>query len=124
MSDFFAETRMCIDGRARSSAVVWESIQSSVVVCRRRMSKTGGEHMVAKPGWIEELVAGAVRAELERALGRRGGQPVQGEIDKALAELVRRIAAPVQDQADRLAKATADRVIGTLLDGLGGLKRK
>ncbi len=80
--------------------------------------------MVAKPGWIEELVAGAVRAELERALGRRGGQPVQGEIDKALAELVRRIATPVQEQADRLAKATADRVIGTLLDRLGGLKRK
>jgi hypothetical protein len=80
--------------------------------------------MGAKRGWMEELVAGAVRAELEQALGRGGGQPLRGEIDKALAELVKRVAAPVHEQADRLAKAAADRVIGTLLDGLGALKRK
>jgi hypothetical protein len=123
MSDFSAETRMYMDEvRAHRRGIGFASPLSwcAAVGCRKR----GGEPMVAKRGWMEELVAGAVRAELERAIGRAGSQPLHGEIDKALAELVKRVAAPVHAQADRLAKATAERVIGALRDGLGALKRK
>jgi hypothetical protein len=72
---------------------------------------------------VEELIVGAVRAELGRALGK-AAEPVDTKIDDVIAETAQRIAKPVHAKVQALAEDAAHQAVTSLFERLWPDDRK
>ena len=66
---------------------------------------------------LEDMIAGAIRAELARVLGQ-ALEPIRIKVEETITRAAGRAAVPVQARIERLVNDTAYRAVDAALDAL------
>jgi hypothetical protein len=72
---------------------------------------------------LEGLIAGAVKAELDRLIGRVA-DPIHAKVDEVITQAARRAAAPLQARLERAVSDAVQRVADGLLKAVWPEKKR